>query len=84
MTIYALTPRKDMSVNRNVRIALEKRWWSYHGLMLQMLRGRAMDLFWSFFEKVSGFLGQDGAVVLVAIVLGLGCYLVLGAPGPGR
>ena len=52
--------------------------------MLQMLRGRAMDLFWSFFEKVSVLVGQDGAVVLVAIVLGLGCYLVLGAPGPGR
>jgi hypothetical protein len=52
--------------------------------MLQMLRGRAMDLFWSFFEKVSALVGQDGAVVLVAIVLGLGCYLVLGAPGSGR
>jgi hypothetical protein len=41
-----------------------------------------MSFFWNVFERVSDTVGQDGALVCFAVVVGVLAYLILGSPNP--
>jgi hypothetical protein len=42
----------------------------------------AMSFFWDIFERLSDVVGQGGALVCVAIVIGVAGYFVLGSASP--
>jgi hypothetical protein len=41
-----------------------------------------MNSLWNIFERVSDIVGQDGALVCFAVVVGVVAYLILGSPNP--